>query len=247
MARLFRDRIASAAAEKKSRIVVAIDPAASVPDVFAFVEKTITDIQDNICAIKLNFHAILPLCGKQLADVNRLAHSYGLQCIADLKLNDIENTNDVAIDHLVGAMGFDCVIANPFIGSDAFESLVKKARMSGGGVIALVYMSHKGAREGYGLQLEDKRELYRIFLERASKADADGIVVGASNLHVLKELAGRKIPVYSPGIGEQGGQAVEAARSGADYLIVGRAIIEAKDPAGAARDLKSRLLIGAGG
>lgn len=241
MARLFRDRIASAAVEKKSRIVLAIDPPLGVRDVKVFAEKMIADLQEHVCAIKLNFHIILPLSGKELAEINRVAHSCGLQCIADIKLNDIENTNAVAIVQLMGKMGFDSVIANPFIGSNALQDLVEKARKSDGGVIALVYMSHPGAEEGYGLEVESKRKLYRIFMERASVADADGIVIGSSHLQIIKEMSGRRLAVYSPGIGAQGGDAVTAARSGADYLIVGRSILESKNPANAALDFKKRI------
>lgn len=240
MARLFRDRIANAAAEKKSRIVLAIDPPPSVRDVQKFAEKMIADLQEHVCAIKLNFHLILPLSGAELAEINRAAHSCGLQCIADIKLNDIENTNSIAIDHLMGRMGFDSVIANPFIGSNALQSLVKNARKSDGGVIALVHMSHPGAEEGYGLQVEGMH-MYRIFMERASLADADGIVVGANNLQIIKEMSGHRIAVYSPGIGAQGGDAGAAANSGADYLIVGRSILESKNPANAALEFKKKI------
>lgn len=240
MARLFRERIASAAALKKSRIVVAIDPPPSVRDVKTFAEKMIEDLQEHVCAIKLNFHLILPLSGTELGEINRAAHSAGLQCIADIKLNDIENTNSIAIDHLMGMMGFDSVIANPFLGSNALQSLVKKARSSDGGVIALVYMSHPGAEEGYGLEVGGKH-MYRVFMERASLADADGIVVGANNLQVIKEMQGRRLAVYSPGIGAQGGDAAAAAKAGADYMIVGRAIVESKNPASAALDIKKRI------
>jgi orotidine-5'-phosphate decarboxylase len=119
MARSYGERISRVAAEKKSRIVLAVDPAPSIADVTGFAESTIKSVQDHICAIKVNFHVILPLSGGEIAQINKLAHSFGLQCIADIKLNDIENTNDVAVEHLIGKMGFDCVIANPFMGSGA--------------------------------------------------------------------------------------------------------------------------------
>ena len=80
----------------------------------------------------------------------------------------------------------------------------------------------------------------REFLERASRADTDGIVVGANRLALIKEAAGR-LPIYSPGIGVQGGDAVAAAQSGSDYLIVGRSIIGAKDPLAAARELREKI------
>ena len=73
----------------------------------------------------MNFHIILPLSASEILRINKLAHSFGLQSIADIKLNDIETTNAVAVDHLI-KMGFDAVIANPFIGRDALASLVQK-------------------------------------------------------------------------------------------------------------------------
>lgn len=235
----YRDRIAKAAEGKKSRIVLALDPAPSIADVRGFAEKMIASISDHVCAIKLNFHVILPLSGSELASLTRLAHSHEIQCIADIKLNDIENTNDVVLEHVLSKMGFDAVIANPFIGTSGLQRLVKNAHTMGGGIIALVYMSHPGAAEGYGLRIQDNQELYRVFLERAEKAGADGIIVGASQNQLITEISkSTEIPIYTPGIGAQGGDAKLAASSGADYLIIGRSIVEARDPVGAARELK---------
>ena len=101
-------------------------------------------------------------------------------------------------------------------------------------------MSHPGAKEGYGMQVEGNGEMFRIFIERATKADADGIVVGASHLSLIKGIAD-KLPLYSPGIGAQGGDAESAARSGADYLIIGRSIIESKNPEATAKELKGKV------
>jgi orotidine-5'-phosphate decarboxylase len=243
MTRLFRERISLAAAQKSS-VILALDAPSSTADPLRLAEETISAVHENICAIKLNFHLMLPLSGSEIAQVNRLAHSYGLQSIADIKLNDIESTNDVAIDHLAGKMGFDAVIANPFIGQAALASLVRKARSRGAGVIALVYMSSPGAAEGFGLAVASKKKLYRIFLERASRADADGVVVGATRPAIIKEVAREKpeIKIYSPGVGSQGGDLERAVRNGSGYLIVGRSIMEAKDPARAAKEIKERIL-----
>jgi orotidine-5'-phosphate decarboxylase len=238
----YRDRIAEAAERKKSTIILALDPAPAIADLRGFAEKMITSLSDHVCAIKLNFHVILPLSGSELASLTRLAHSHEIQCIADIKLNDIENTNDIVLEHLLSKMGFDAVIANPFIGTSGLQSLVKKARTMDGGIIALVYMSHPGAAEGYGLRIQDNQALYRVFLERAEKAGADGIIVGASQNPVIMEISkSSEIPIYAPGIGAQGGDAKLAASSGADYFIVGRSIVEARDPVSVARELKNSV------
>jgi orotidine-5'-phosphate decarboxylase len=239
MTRPFRERIARAAADKKNPVVLALDPPANKRNLPEFAAKTIRAVEQHVCAIKMNFHLLLPLSAAEISCINRLAHSCGLQSIADIKLNDIENTNEVAIDHLT-KMGFDAVIANPFIGKGALAALVQKAHGAGAGVIALVYMSHPGAKEGFGLEVGG-RGLYRTFLERAAGAGADGIVVGATQLDILRQVAGQ-LPVYSPGVGAQGGDAAQAVRSGADYLIIGRSIVEAKQPAKVAKEIQDSIL-----
>ena len=239
MTRPFHERISRAAAAKKSPVVLALDPPANRRGLPEFATKMIRAVEQHVCAIKVNFHLILPLSAPEISRINKLVHSCGLQSIADIKLNDIENTNEVAVDHLV-RMGFDAVIANPFIGRGGLAALVQNAHKLDAGVIALVYMSHPGAKEGFGLEVGG-RGLYREFLERAVDAGADGIVVGATQLDILRHVS-RQLPVYSPGLGAQGGDAGKALRSGADYLIIGRSIVEARQPAKIAKEIQDKIL-----
>src|ERR671913_653930 len=240
MTRPFLERIATAATEKKSPIVLALDTRPRdnqrLPQLAA---RIIDAVEHHVCAIKMNFHIILPLSASEILQINKLAHSFGLQSIADIKLNDIETANAVALDHLI-EMGFDAVIANPFIGRNTLASLVQKAHKADAGIIALVYMSHPEAKEGFGLEIQG-HGLYNMFFERAAASDVDGIVVGATQDKILKEIAGR-LPVYSPGVGAQGGDAEQAIRNGADYLIIGRSIVEAKQPVKVAREIQNRIL-----
>jgi orotidine-5'-phosphate decarboxylase len=229
--------MAAVAKKKKSRLILAVDPKPGMKNIKLFAKKMIKATASHVCAVKVNFHLLLPLSSLEIKGITKLAHSYGLLCIADIKLNDIESTNDAAVEHLA-AMGFDAVIANPFMGSSTLASLVKKARSLGLGVIALVYMSHPDAAEGYGLQTGDGN-MYHLFLARALDAGADGIVVGATQTEIIREVSGR-IDIYSPGVGAQGGEAEQAVRNGSRYLIVGRSIIESDDPAKAARDISRR-------
>ena len=72
------------------------------------------------------------------------------------------------------------------------------------------------------------------------KWGADGVVVGATvpqKISEVKQILGEKVDIYSPGVGAQGGAAETAVKAGANYLIVGREIVNSDDPAAAARML----------
>ena len=43
-------------------------------------------------------------------------------------------------------MGFDAVIVNPLIGKNALQFAVNQAHKMNAGIIALIYMSHPGAK-----------------------------------------------------------------------------------------------------
>jgi len=107
-------------------------------------------------------------------------------------------------------------------------------------------MSHKAANEGYGQTIYDaetgKKTLqYMSFAKKALKRSADGVVVGATypeKIREVHEILGERIPIYSPGIGAQGGKIQLALRAGASYLIVGRAITLSENPAETAMKIR---------
>ena len=72
--------------------------------------------------------------------------------------------------------------------------------------------------------------MYELFLNMAIDARADGIVVGATHANILKEVSAKTIPIFSPGIGTQGGRVDIAIKNGTDFFILGRSIIASSDP-----------------
>ena len=232
----YRTRIRKSASGK-SRIILANDlENPSVKKLESNTIKNIKTLNKFLCAIKFNFHLILPLGMKSLTKINHVAHDVGLQTIADIKLNDIGNTNQIATEKLWQA-GFDAVIVNPIMGPENLQNLIESAHKGDHGIITLVHMSHPGAKLGYGLTvLQQNKKMLKInelFLEWSCSMKADGIVVGATVPEIIKssyKKAKGRCEIYSPGIGTQGGNLIDAIRSGANYLIVGRTILNAKDP-----------------
>jgi len=235
-------------AMKRGPLVLALDY--NIEDRMKLLQRSVEVVRDvapYICGVKVNHQLLLPLgLYDGVKKIIGTAHDLGLPIIMDGKVNDVGSTNQAIVKHYFG-VGFDAVIVNPFIGWEEGVEPIFAAARDRCGVILLVYMSHKGSVEGYGQQVVDPksgeiRSQYSVFAERALTWGADGMIVGATYPEKIAEVSrivGGKIPIYSPGVGTQGGDAHAALDAGASYLIVGRSIIEADNPTKVARELWS--------
>jgi orotidine-5'-phosphate decarboxylase len=177
--------------------------------------------------VKVGYPTVL---ANGLAIVKRLASESGAPVICDFKIADIPpiaaSVAEAALE--AGASG---VIAHAFVGSDTLRAVAEVAHKHGALAIAVVEMSHEGGKEFTQPAAE-------AMLKAALAAGMDGIVAPATRperIKALKAGAGSKLLVFSPGAGAQGGSPEAAARAGADFVIVGRAITQAPDIAAAAK------------
>ncbi len=237
---------------KQSSIVLALDfpykNKENRKDLLTKAQSILAAVSPCICAVKINHHLTLPL--GTFDGVQKLitqAHDADLLAIMDGKVNDIGATNQTIAEYYFEA-GFDALIANPFIGwEEGLKPLFETAATSQPqrGIILLAYMSHKGAAEGYGQTITNgetgtSTKQYLAFAQKALTLNADGVVVGATvpdKIREIHQILGEKVPIYSPGVGAQGGTAEEALRAGSRYLIVGREIVQAQNPVEQAQKL----------
>ena len=235
---------------KGSRIVLALDVIDEPKNLLAKAMCILENTHEHICALKINHHLVLPLGlfdgVKKILDK---ARDLGLPSIMDCKANDVGHTNRVIAENYYKA-GFDAIIANPFVGwEDGLKPVFEVAERMSRGVILLAYMSHKAAWEGYGQMVYNVSSgeispQYLIFAKKALIWGADGVIVGAPYPEKIREIYAilkGDIPIYSPGVGVQGGDIEAALLAGAHYLIVGRSIIDDEDPAEAAKRIKNSI------
>ena len=242
----FSDRIKKSA--KTSPIILANDYDPKISNIELKTLQNIKLLSDYLCGIKINFHLLLQLDKKQISKINKAAHDSGLQCIADIKLNDIGNTNLITAENLWN-LGFDAVIVNPIMGKKSLKNLIELSHKKNKGVISLCHMSAPEAKLSYELEIKNsskKQQLYQLFLDWALSTHADGIIVGATYPKIIshcKKLTRGKLSLYSPGVGTQGGSPSKAKKLGSDYLIVGRTILNSKNPLQTTKNLVINSLV----
>jgi len=241
----FKSRMEASAKKSGSNIVLALDLFHDDrKTLFENAMKILEMTRQHVCAVKINRQLALPLgLWDGVKKILESTQDLQLPTIMDCKINDVGYTN-LAIARQYFEAGFDAVTASPFVGwEDGLQPVFEISRKMNRGVIILVYMSHKGAWEGYGQNVYDPvkkqaRPQYALFAEKALLWKAEGAVVGATYPEKISEvhkILGEAVPIYSPGVGAQGGDMEAALKSGARYLIVGRSITHAPEPDKAAK------------
>ncbi|MFH1553229.1 MAG: orotidine-5'-phosphate decarboxylase [Candidatus Omnitrophota bacterium] len=183
--------------------------------------------------------------------------SAGKRVFLDLKFHDIPNTAAgaarAAAKKGVFMMNFHCLGGRRMLEAGARGA--KEASSSAGrkppillGVTILTSMSEEDMQAiGFGGDLQSKvLELARV----ARDAGMNGVVASAKEARAIKEEIGKDFVIVTPGIrpewtasGDQKRVLTprQAISEGADYIVVGRPIIQADDPLQAARRIIEEL------
>jgi len=94
----------------------------------------------------------------------------------------------------------------------------------------------------------------KLVLERArlaKESGLDGVVASAQEAAMLRRELGKDFVIVTPGIRPAGGDAgdqkrvetpASAIKNGASYLVVGRPIVQAKDPKAAAENIVKEIV-----
>jgi orotidine-5'-phosphate decarboxylase len=187
-------------------------------------------------------------------DLVREIVARGEKVFLDLKYHDIPNTVAGAVASAV-RLGVSLVDVHGLGGGAMVEAAVGALPAMGTRLLAITILtSHdEETLDEIGLNgtmLDSVRRLAVL----AKEAGADGVVASPHEVALIRETCGSDFLIVTPGIRPVGAATGDQARAatpraalaaGADYLVVGRPITEAPDPAAAA-DAIVREMEGAG-
>lgn len=180
--------------------------------------------------------------------VRRMADR-GHPVFLDLKLHDIPNTVAGAVRSAAG-LGAGLITVHAAGGKEMVAAAAEEAGAADDlRVLAVTVLTSLGEEDVASVLGEgaDVGETVLRLARVARDAGADGAVASVAECRRLKTALGRGFRVATPGIRLPGDFAhdqrrvatpEDAAAAGADYLVVGRSITRARDPAAALRAVK---------
>ncbi|WJR78381.1 orotidine-5'-phosphate decarboxylase [Bradyrhizobium sp. NP1] len=223
----------------RDRLIVALD----LPGV-AQAEAMIAGLGDSVNFYKigyqLGFAGGLALA-KQLADA-------GKKVFVDLKLHDIGNTVGRGVESVakLGAT-FLTVHAYPQTMKAAVEARAGSSLKILAVTVLTSYDDDDLHAAGYRLNVAD---LVAARAQQAQVLGVDGLVSSPEEAAGLRKIVGHQMRLVTPGIRPAGAATGDQKRimtparaiaAGADYLVVGRPIVEASDPRAAAEAIQAEI------
>lgn len=222
----------------KEKIIVALDTAD-----MRFAKKIIRSLKDEVKIFKVG-KEFFTAHGPKAVHVVKEA---GAEVFLDLKYHDIPNTVAQAARaavrlgvfmlnvHIPGGLQMmqEATVA---VADEARKSNVPAPKLIG--VTLLTSLSQDEVTKQIGLT-KSIDEIVLGYAELAQKAGLDGVVASAREIAPIRSKLGPNFLIVTPGIrptwAERGDQErvmtpQEALRLGANYLVIGRPITEAKDP-----------------
>lgn len=178
----------------------------------------------------------------------------GARLFLDLKFHDIPNTVAGAVDSALD-LGADMITLHASGGEAMLRAAVEAREKAGRrdvllvAVTVLTHLSLADFRTVFASGCSPEENVLAL-AGVARNAGLDGVVASARELELLKQRFGADFRVVTPGIRPAGAPAGDQRRvvtprdavaHGADYLVVGRPVIAAPDPAEACRGILEEM------
>ncbi len=234
--------------KRKDRIIAAID-AADLETTRALIDK----LYPTIKIFKVGSQ-LFTSCGSEAVNMIRMK---GAKIFLDLKFHDIPTivakaaaaaTSKEIFMFNVHAIGGLDMMKKSIKASDEIADKLQVKRPLMTAVTVLTSMDKKNLKE-VGINKEPEEQV--LFLASlAKKAGMDGVVASADEITAIKKKLGEDFIVVTPGIRPEWAKKKDQQRTatpkeafdrGADYIVIGRPIIEAQDPKAAAERVISEL------
>lgn len=227
------------------RIIVALD----VPDKAAALTM-VERLGDAVSFYKIGG----PLFTRVGPDIVRAVRDRGKRIFLDLKFHDIPNTVARAVES-AARLDVELLTIHAMGGANMIRAAREAAGEEGPRILAVTVLTSFGvddAEQVWGKQLNSLREEVARLGALAAEAGAHGVIASPLEAEQLKRRHGAGFLVVTPGIRPAGADAGDqvrtagagdAVRAGADYVVVGRPVLEAADPKAVVQSMHDEIAV----
>jgi len=233
----------------KDKLIVALD----VEDLDA-ADRLMDQMQGLVTHYKLGAQ-LLTAAGP---DAVRRVRRGGVGVFYDAKFHDIPRTVDAAVTAAC-RLGATLVNVHASGGKEmmtaaaqAADAVAKKMRQPKAQVLAvtvLTSLNQQILEEELGVHRRIENQVVHL-AKLAQESGLDGVVASPQEIEALRKACGPDFIILTPGIrpggSEKGDQKRtltpgEAIAAGADYIVVGRPVVQAKDPVAVVRQIQKEM------
>ena len=233
----------------KERLILALDM-----DTREKAEEWVHKMKTHVGMFKVG----LQLFTKDGSELVKSIRKRGGRIFLDLKFHDIPNTVAGACASAC-SLGVDLVNVHALGGKAMIRAAAQslkdssaKMRVAKPKLLAVTILTSHDARslkQDVGLRLAPAKEVVRL-AKMAQASGAEGVVCSPREIALVRKACGPRFLIVTPGIrsarDEMGDQkrtltAPQAVAAGADYIVVGRPILNAPDPAEYAKGLVAEM------
>lgn len=235
--------------KRETELIVALD-FEKLKDALAFVETA----GDSVAWYKIGSQLF---CSAGPAAVAALKAN-GKKVFLDLKFHDIPNTVASAVSEAV-KMGVDMVNVHASGGREMMMAAVKAASDNSPAgkrplVIAVTVLTSMD--ETAMMEVMNRKDVYTPsahvphLAKLAKESGMDGVVASAHEIELIRKACGEDFVLVIPGIRPADSSTDDqkrimtpgqASKKGANFIVVGRPVLKAKNPAEAARAIKAEM------
>ncbi len=234
----------------KERLIVALD----VPDAAQAI-NVVERLGDDVKIYKVGFELFVSSGPALLQQI----HDRGKSIFLDLKFHDIPNTvskaavaatrHGVFMFNLHASGGYEMMVRC----RDSVEEVCAKENLQKPKIIAVTVLtsfSNESLKSDLCVQHGMKAHV-RHLAALTKKAGLDGVVASAQETAIIREHCGKGFLIVTPGIRpswqppddqQRTATPQQAIRDGADYIVMGRAILKHEDPARAIEIISLEML-----
>jgi len=230
------------------RLIVALD----VPDMKS-AKHLVKILYPTVEIFKIGSY-LFTACGPEVVE---MVHKTGGKVFLDLKFHDIPNTVANAASE-VAKMGVFMFNVHASGGAKMMQAAVDAARKAAAvaakpkplvlAVTVLTSMDEPDLRQMGILRNTDEQVMHLAAI--AQEAGCDGVICSVEEASNIRKTLGNNFVIVTPGIRPSGSDIADQKRiatphsaieAGADYIVVGRPIIEAQDPVAVANKILEEM------